>query len=188
MSVVTFFHFLSWVNIRENIRENWEKNVKYKIRFKGTQEIEEDITEFARELVAMVERLAMRWKYIEKNFKVNNLVDILRESKNKKVLGSNWNEDPAYGLGKGTDSFTAKDCLNVYLAFQSKCKCQNKTKFHFFLPLWSFWPFWDFLVLLAFWPFWSSWPSCPSWPSRLEELHLREERNNWISGPTCCIH
>ena len=22
----------------------------------------------------------------------------------------------------------------------------------------------------------------------LEELHLREERNNWISGPTCCIH
>ena len=55
----------------------------------------------------MVERLAMRWKYIEKNFKVNNLVDILRESKNKKVLGSNWNEDPAYGLGKGTDTFTA---------------------------------------------------------------------------------
>ena len=22
----------------------------------------------------------------------------------------------------------------------------------------------------------------------LEELHLREERNSWISGPTCCIH
>ena len=61
----------------------------------------------------MVERLAMRWSYPEKNFKVNNLVDILRESKNKKVLGSNWNEDPAYGLGKGRDTFTAKDCLNV---------------------------------------------------------------------------
>ena len=55
----------------------------------------------------MVERLAMRWSYTEKNFKVNNLVDILRESKNKKVLGSNWNEDPAYGLGKGRDTFTA---------------------------------------------------------------------------------
>ena len=90
-------HFLSWVKIRDN----WEKRVKHKIRFKGTQEIEEDITEFARELVAMVERLAMRWSYTEKNFKVNNLVDILRESKNKKVLGCNWNEDPAYGLGKG---------------------------------------------------------------------------------------
>ena len=24
--------------------------------------------------------------------------------------------------------------------------------------------------------------------SYLEELHLREERNSWISGPTCCIH
>ena len=61
----------------------------------------------------MVERLALRWKYTEKNFNVNNLVDILRESKNKKVLGSNWNEDPAYGLGKGRDTFTAKGCLNV---------------------------------------------------------------------------
>ena len=77
------------------------ENIKHKIRSKGTQEIEKDITEFARELVFMVERLALRWKYTEKNFNVNNLVDILRESKNKKVLGSNWNEDPAYGLGKG---------------------------------------------------------------------------------------
>ena len=71
------------------------------LTFIGKQKIEEDITEFARELVAMVERLALRWKYTEKNFNVNNLVDILRESKNKKLLGSNWNEDPAYGLGKG---------------------------------------------------------------------------------------
>ena len=83
------------------------ESLRNKIRYKGKQEIEEDITEFARELVSMVERLSMRWSYPEKNFKVNNLVDILRESKNKKVLGSNWNEDPAYGLGKGTDTFTA---------------------------------------------------------------------------------
>ena len=104
--------FVSVSLVNENPRELRE-NVKHKIRPKGTQEIEEDITEFARKLVAMVERLASRWSYTEKNFKVNNLVDILRESKNKKVLGSNWNEDPAYGLGKGTDTFTAKDCLNV---------------------------------------------------------------------------
>ena len=26
------------------------------------------------------------------------------------------------------------------------------------------------------------------WWRYLEELHLREERNSWISGPTCCIH
>ena len=83
------------------------ESLRNKIRYKGKQEIEEDITEFARELVSMVERLSMRWSYPEKNFKVNNLVDILRESKNKKVLGSNWNEDPAYGLGKGTDTFAA---------------------------------------------------------------------------------
>jgi superfamily II DNA helicase RecQ len=73
---------------------------------KGKQEMK-DITEFARKLVTMVARLAMRWKFMEKNFTVNHLVDILRESKNKKVLGSNWNEDPAYGLGKGRDTFTA---------------------------------------------------------------------------------
>ena len=66
---------------------------------KGKQE-QKDITEFARKLVNMVARLAMRGKFMEKNFTVNHLVDILRESKNKKVTGSNWNTDPDYGSGK----------------------------------------------------------------------------------------
>ena len=59
-----------------------------------------DITQFARKLVDMVARLAMRGKFMEKNFTVNHLVDILRESKNKKVTTSNWNSDPFYGSGK----------------------------------------------------------------------------------------
>ena len=77
--------------------------------------------------------MAMRWSYPEKNFKVNNLVDILRESKNKKVLGCNWNEDPAYGLGKGRDTFTAKGCfrpgifVKYFLLFPQK-KPQRKLR------------------------------------------------------------
>jgi len=67
---------------------------------KGKQE-QKDITQFARKLVDMVARLAMRGKFMEKNFTVNHLVDILRESKNKKVTTSNWNSDPFYGSGKG---------------------------------------------------------------------------------------
>ena len=66
---------------------------------KGKQE-QKDITQFARKLVDMVARLAMRGKFMEKNFTVNHLVDILRESKNKKVTTSNWNSDPFYGSGK----------------------------------------------------------------------------------------
>ena len=72
-----------------------------------------DITEFARKLVAMVARLAMRGKFMEKNFTVNHLVDILRESKNKKIMGSNWNTDTAYGSGKYSfNKITKKLCLD----------------------------------------------------------------------------
>ena len=59
-----------------------------------------DITEFARKLVAMVARLAMRGRNFEKNFTVNHMVDILRGSQNKKVKDSKWDTDPAYASGK----------------------------------------------------------------------------------------
>ena len=65
---------------------------------KGKPEVK-DITEFARKLVAMVARLAMRTKYMEKNFTVNHLVDILRGSKAKKILSSSWDSDPGYKTG-----------------------------------------------------------------------------------------
>ena len=62
---------------------------------KGPQEIK-DITDFSRKLVEIVARLAMKTKFTEKNFTVNHLVDILRGSKNKKILSSGWNNDPGY--------------------------------------------------------------------------------------------
>lgn len=72
---------------------------------KGKPEII-DITEFARKLVAMVARLAMRPKFMEKNFTVNHLVDILRGSKNKVLLGRGWDSDPGY---KGGLAYSASD-------------------------------------------------------------------------------
>ena len=65
---------------------------------KGKPEVK-DITDFARTLVAMVARIAMRPKFCEKNFTVNHLVDILRGSKNKKLLSSGWDSDPGYKSG-----------------------------------------------------------------------------------------
>ena len=65
---------------------------------KGKPEVK-DITDFARNLVAMVARIAMRPKFCEKNFTVNHLVDILRGSKNKKLLSSGWDSDPGYKAG-----------------------------------------------------------------------------------------
>lgn len=44
---------------------------------------------------------------MEKNFTVNHFVDILRGSKNNKVLTSNWNTDPIYK--KGT-VYSIDDC------------------------------------------------------------------------------
>ena len=73
---------------------------------KGKPEMK-DVSEFARQLVATAARLAMRTKYTEKNFTVNHLVDILRGSKNKKILSSGWDKDPAYDSGK---AFSPNDC------------------------------------------------------------------------------
>ena len=72
---------------------------------KGKPEVR-DITEFARKLVAMVARLAMRSKFSEKNFTVNHLVDVLRGSKQKRVLSSAWDTDPMY---KGGMAFSNSD-------------------------------------------------------------------------------
>ena len=65
---------------------------------KGKPEMRE-VTEFARNLVATVARLAMRSKFTEKNFTVNHLVDILRGSKNKRLMSANWQDDPGYKSG-----------------------------------------------------------------------------------------
>ena len=72
---------------------------------KGKQEIK-DITEFARKVVAMVARLAMRTRFTEKNFTVNHMVDILRGSQNKKVKDSKWDTDQGYKIGS---SFSSTD-------------------------------------------------------------------------------
>ncbi len=76
---------------------------------KGKPEIK-DVTEIARKIVALVARLAMRTKFMEKNFTVNHLVDIMRGSKNKKILGSNWDKDPGYKCGI---SFSASDLTRI---------------------------------------------------------------------------
>ena len=44
----------------------------------------------------MVSGLAMKTKFFEKNFTVNHLVDILRGSRNKRVIDSGWDKHPAY--------------------------------------------------------------------------------------------
>ena len=38
----------------------------------------------------------MKTKFFEKNFTVNHLVDILRGSRNKRVIDSGWDKHPAY--------------------------------------------------------------------------------------------
>ena len=58
-----------------------------------------DISVFARSLVSMVARLAMRSKALEKNFTVNHLVDILRGSKNQRTKAARWTDDPGYSSG-----------------------------------------------------------------------------------------
>ena len=79
---------------------------------KGKPELME-VTEFARKLVSMVARLAMRPKFTEKNFTVNHLVDILRGSKNKRLLSANWQDDPGYKSGL---AFSSND-LQRYLLY-----------------------------------------------------------------------
>lgn len=76
---------------------------------KGKAEMK-DITEFARKLVAMVARLAMRTKFCEKNFTVNHLVDVLRGSKAKRILSSGWDQDPGYKCGL---AFSASDLSRI---------------------------------------------------------------------------
>jgi len=76
---------------------------------KGKQEIK-DITEFARKVVAMVARLAMRTRFTEKNFTVNHMVDILRGSQNKKVKDSKWDTDQGYKIGS---SFSSTDLSRI---------------------------------------------------------------------------
>ena len=62
---------------------------------KGKQEIR-DITNFAVDICQMVSALAMKAKFFEKNFTVNHLVDILRGSKNKRILSAGWDRHPGY--------------------------------------------------------------------------------------------
>ena len=52
-------------------------------------------------------KITFRYSMMEKNFTVNHFVDILRGSKNNKVLTSNWNTDPIYK--KGT-VYSIDDC------------------------------------------------------------------------------
>ncbi len=56
----------------------------------------EDVTAYARSIVEAVERLNRRARYDQRNFTVNHLVDIIRGSKNKRVVSSEWNKDPVY--------------------------------------------------------------------------------------------
>ncbi len=48
----------------------------------------------------MVDRLNSRPRLFEKNVTVNFLVDILRGSKAKRIIQSNWDKDPAYNTGQ----------------------------------------------------------------------------------------
>ncbi len=63
-------------------------------RSRGHQK--ENVTDYARRIVAAVDRLSKRTRYDQRNFTVNHLVDIIRGSKNKKVLSSEWDKDEVY--------------------------------------------------------------------------------------------
>ncbi len=58
---------------------------------------------------------------MEKNFTVNHLVEILRGSKNKRVLSSKWDTDPVYNKGA---AYSIDDCnrwLGRYPPFTIPC-------------------------------------------------------------------
>lgn len=76
---------------------------------KGKCEIK-DVTDFARKIGEAVTRLAMRSNYMENKFTVNHLVDILRGSKNKRILSSKWDSDPAYRAGS---AFSPSDIARI---------------------------------------------------------------------------
>eukprot|EP00096_Caligus_rogercresseyi_P008925 TRINITY_DN2925_c0_g1_i1.p1 TRINITY_DN2925_c0_g1~~TRINITY_DN2925_c0_g1_i1.p1 ORF type:complete len:454 (-),score=102.15 TRINITY_DN2925_c0_g1_i1:268-1629(-) len=56
-----------------------------------------DVTSMCKSIIDMVIRLSGRPRFDQKNFTINHMVDTLRGMKNKKVLGSKWDSDPAYG-------------------------------------------------------------------------------------------
>lgn len=70
----------------------------------------EDVTDFAKKVAEAVERLNMRARYDQKNFTVNHLVDIMRGSKNKKVLSCEWNKDPLYN---SAEKLASEDCNRI---------------------------------------------------------------------------
>ena len=47
-------------------------------------------------MAELVQRLSQRSAYMQRNFTANHLADILRGSKNRKVMDSEWNTDPSY--------------------------------------------------------------------------------------------
>ncbi len=63
---------------------------------KGGIHHKEDVTARAHAIVEAVTRLGSRSRYDQRNFTINHLVDIIRGSKNKKVLSSEWNKDALY--------------------------------------------------------------------------------------------
>uniref|UniRef100_A0A0K2SVZ2 RecQ-like DNA helicase BLM n=1 Tax=Lepeophtheirus salmonis TaxID=72036 RepID=A0A0K2SVZ2_LEPSM len=67
---------------------------------RSSDRVKSDVTTFAKSIIEMVIRLSGRSRFDQKNFTLNHMVDILRGMKNKKVLNSQWDTDPAYNTAK----------------------------------------------------------------------------------------
>ncbi len=77
---------------------------------RGGNHCKEDVTEYATRIVEAVGRLCSRSRYDQRNFTVNHLVDVIRGSKNKKVLTSEWNKDPVYN---SASRFSVQDANRI---------------------------------------------------------------------------
>ena len=58
-------------------------------------------------------------RYDQRNFTVNHLVDVIRGSKNKKVLSSEWNRDPIYNSASSRFSAGDSNRLVRHLVLQT---------------------------------------------------------------------
>ena len=72
-----------------------------------------NVTAVAKRIVQGVQRLSSRSRFDQKNFTINHLVEIVRGTKSKKVLGCQWDTDPLYNDAASKGQRGTQDCHRI---------------------------------------------------------------------------